>query len=107
MPVGPIANSGKHSVEAALEPAQTDYYYFLAAPTGEVYYAKTLEEHNALKQKYITKNSEMGRDSEKVAHPSFVVKYIGLKLAEESFLISKRTYKLRVKLACIFIAFYV
>ena len=65
LPVGPIANSGKHSVEAALEPAQTDYYYFLAAPTGEVYYAKTLEEHNALKQKYITKNSEMGRDSEK------------------------------------------
>ncbi|MEM5620604.1 endolytic transglycosylase MltG, partial [Bacillus thuringiensis] len=55
LPVGPIANSGKHSVEAALEPAQTDYYYFLAAPTGEVYYAKTLEEHNALKQKYITK----------------------------------------------------
>ena len=53
--MGPIANSGKHSVEAALEPAQTDYYYFLAAPTGEVYYAKTLEEHNALKQKYITK----------------------------------------------------
>ncbi|PFJ15827.1 hypothetical protein COD67_21070 [Bacillus cereus] len=55
LPVGPIANSGKHSVEAALEPAQTDYYYFLAAPSGEVYYAKTLEEHNALKQKYITK----------------------------------------------------
>ena len=49
--MGPIANSGKHSVEAALEPAQTDYYYFLAAPTGEVYYAKTLEEHNALKAK--------------------------------------------------------
>ncbi|EMA6341755.1 endolytic transglycosylase MltG [Bacillus cytotoxicus] len=55
LPVGPIANSGKHSVQAALEPAQTDYYYFLAAPNGEVYYAKTLEEHNALKQKYITK----------------------------------------------------
>ena len=71
-------------MEAALEPAQTDYYYFLAAPSGEVYYAKTLEEHNALKQKYITKNSEMGRDSEK-SHILFVVKYIGLKLAEESF----------------------
>ncbi|MEN1934889.1 endolytic transglycosylase MltG [Paenibacillus sp. 102] len=54
LPIGPIANSGKHSVQAALEPAQTDYYYFLAAPSGEVYYAKTLEEHNALKQKYIT-----------------------------------------------------
>lgn len=54
LPVGPIANSSVKSVEAALEPAQTDYYYFLAAPDGQVYYAKTLEEHNALKQKYIT-----------------------------------------------------
>ncbi len=81
MPVGPIANSGKHSVEAALEPAQTDYYYFLAAPSGEVYYAKTLEEHNALKQKYITKKTvKWGGIAKKVAHPSFfVVKYIGLK----------------------------
>ena len=107
MPVGPIANSGKHSVEAALEPAQTDYYYFLAAPSGEVYYAKTLEEHNALKQKYITKNSEMGRDSEKVAHPSFCGKIYRVKTGRRIVLISKRTYKLRVKLACIFIAFYV
>ena len=97
LPVGPIANSGKHSVEAALEPAQTDYYYFLAAPTGEVYYAKTLEEHNALKQNILRKSSEMGRDSEKVAHPSFVVKYIGLKLAEESFLISKRDVQAKGK----------
>ncbi|WP_369902513.1 endolytic transglycosylase MltG [Bacillus manliponensis] len=56
LPVGPIANSGKKSVEAALAPADTDYYYFLAAPTGEVYYAKTLEEHNALKQQHITGN---------------------------------------------------
>lgn len=56
LPIGPIANSGKESVEAALSPADTDYYYFLAAPNGEVYYAETLEEHNALKQKYITGN---------------------------------------------------
>ncbi|MGG2095331.1 endolytic transglycosylase MltG [Bacillus sp. S13(2024)] len=54
LPVGPISNSSVKSVEAALEPAQTEYYYFLAAPDGQVYYAKTLEEHNALKQKYIT-----------------------------------------------------
>ena len=54
LPVGPISNSSVKSVQAALEPAQTDYYYFLAAPDGQVYYAKTLEEHNALKQKYIT-----------------------------------------------------
>ncbi|MGG2018370.1 endolytic transglycosylase MltG [Bacillus sp. S10(2024)] len=54
LPVGPISNSSVKSVQAALEPEKTDYYYFLAAPDGQVYYAKTLEEHNALKQKYIT-----------------------------------------------------
>ncbi|PEA56490.1 hypothetical protein CON64_03530 [Bacillus pseudomycoides] len=54
LPVGPISNSSVKSLQAALEPEKTDYYYFLAAPDGQVYYAKTLEEHNALKQKYIT-----------------------------------------------------
>ncbi|MEH7223152.1 endolytic transglycosylase MltG [Bacillus sp. JJ1566] len=51
---GPIANSGESSLSAALNPAETDYLYFLAAPTGEVYYSRTLEEHNALKAQYIT-----------------------------------------------------
>jgi UPF0755 protein len=54
LPVGPISNAGEPSLKAALEPAQTDYLYFLAAPNGEVFFAKTLEEHNALKAKYIT-----------------------------------------------------
>jgi UPF0755 protein len=54
LPPGPIANSGEESFMAALQPAQTDYYYFLAAPTGEVIFTKTLEEHNAAKAKYIT-----------------------------------------------------
>lgn len=55
LPPGPIANSGTSSIEAALYPADTDYKYFLAEyGTGKVHYAKTLEEHNALKDKYIT-----------------------------------------------------
>lgn len=54
LPPGPISNSGISSLEAALNPEQTDYLYFLAAPSGDVYYAKTLEEHNRLKQKFIT-----------------------------------------------------
>nr|WP_309099820.1 endolytic transglycosylase MltG [Fredinandcohnia onubensis] len=51
---GPIANAGESSLSAALNPAETDYLYFLAAPTGEVYYSKTLDEHNAKKAQYIT-----------------------------------------------------
>ncbi|MGM9987657.1 MAG: endolytic transglycosylase MltG [Bacillaceae bacterium] len=52
---GPIANAGEASLKAALNPAKEDYLYFLADSSGKVYYAKTLEEHNALKAKHITK----------------------------------------------------
>ncbi|MFS0822598.1 endolytic transglycosylase MltG [Bacillus sp. 1P02SD] len=55
---GPIANAGESSLSAALNPAETDFLYFLAAPTGEVYYSKTLEEHNAKKAQYITNQQE-------------------------------------------------
>lgn len=51
---GPIANAGKISIEAALEPDDTDLYYFLATPEGEVLYSKTLDEHNEKKAQYIT-----------------------------------------------------
>lgn len=54
LPPGPISNSGKVSIEAALNPDKTDYYYFLAAPDGRVIFTKTLAEHNQEKAKYIT-----------------------------------------------------
>ncbi|EUJ32805.1 hypothetical protein MFLO_05889 [Listeria floridensis FSL S10-1187] len=57
LPPGPIANSGKTSLEAALYPETTDYLYFLAnTKTGKVYFSKTLEEHNRLKAEHITGN---------------------------------------------------
>lgn len=54
LPPGPIANPGELSLKAALSPEKTEFLYFLAAPDGKVYYSKTLEEHNRLKDKYIT-----------------------------------------------------
>lgn len=55
LPPGPIANAGESSIEAALKPTESDYLYFLAEfATGDVYYSKTLKEHNRLKAKYIT-----------------------------------------------------
>ncbi|MBM6619684.1 endolytic transglycosylase MltG [Bacillus suaedaesalsae] len=54
IPVGPIANAGEMSIKATINPGETDYLYFLAAKDGEVHYAKTLDEHNRLKAKYIT-----------------------------------------------------
>jgi UPF0755 protein len=55
LPPGPIANSSEMSIKAALEPEQTDYFYFLATPAGDVIFTKTLEEHNQQKEKYIGK----------------------------------------------------
>ncbi|MBN8191060.1 endolytic transglycosylase MltG [Bacillus sp. NTK074B] len=58
LPPGPIANAGVSSIEAALQPEDTEYYYFLAASNGSVYYSETLDEHNEKKAKYITKKQE-------------------------------------------------
>ncbi|KSU63798.1 hypothetical protein AS034_06020 [[Bacillus] enclensis] len=58
LPPGPIANAGLSSIEAALQPEDTNYYYFLASANGSVYYSETLEEHNEKKAKYITNKSE-------------------------------------------------
>ena len=58
LPPGPIANAGVSSIEAALQPEDTEYYYFLAASNGSVYYSETLDEHNEKKAKYITNKKE-------------------------------------------------
>ncbi|MFY9793956.1 MAG: endolytic transglycosylase MltG, partial [Candidatus Sulfotelmatobacter sp.] len=46
LPPGPIANPGKSALEAAMHPAQSDYYYFVADAEGHHRFARTIEEHN-------------------------------------------------------------
>jgi peptidoglycan lytic transglycosylase G len=46
LPPGPIGNPGKSSLEAAMHPAQTDFYYFVSDGNGHHRFAETLEEHN-------------------------------------------------------------
>jgi UPF0755 protein len=46
LPPGPIGNPGRNSLEAALHPAQTDYYYFVSDGNGHHRFSRSLEEHN-------------------------------------------------------------
>jgi UPF0755 protein len=46
LPPGPIGNPGRSSLEAAMHPAQTDYFYFVSDGNNHHRFAHSLEEHN-------------------------------------------------------------
>jgi UPF0755 protein len=46
LPPGPIGNPGRSALEAALHPAQSDYFYFVADAAGHHRFARTMEEHD-------------------------------------------------------------
>lgn len=46
LPPGPVSNPGVSSIEAAINPTETDYLYFLNNPkTGETFFSTTFDEH--------------------------------------------------------------
>lgn len=60
LPPGPIANPGRASLEAVLNPERHNYIFFVADGTGGHVFAATLEEHNnnVSKWREIRKNAE-------------------------------------------------
>lgn len=52
LPPTPISNPGIGALEAAANPANTEYFYYITDKTGTNRYAKTLAEHNANIERY-------------------------------------------------------
>ena len=47
LPPTAIANPGLAALQAAVEPASTNYYYYALGKDGKHHFSTTLEEHNA------------------------------------------------------------
>ncbi len=53
LPPGPIANPGLKSIQAALHPEDSKYWYYLHGDDGAIHYAETNDEHNENKARYL------------------------------------------------------
>lgn len=52
LPPGPIGAPGERALEAALHPAQEEYYFFVAHPDGSHTFSRTLADHNRAVAEY-------------------------------------------------------
>lgn len=55
LPPGPIANSGLPSIQAAINPSDSPYWYYLHDRSGKIHFAETNEGHNLNRIEYLGK----------------------------------------------------
>jgi UPF0755 protein len=60
LPIGPIANPGKASIQAALDPEQSNALFFVAQGDGSSAFADTLAQHNANVARWYTHRRTKG-----------------------------------------------
>ena len=53
LPPEPICNPGLASIRAVIYPEKSDFWYYLHDPTGDVHFARTIEEHETNIDKYL------------------------------------------------------
>jgi UPF0755 protein len=52
LPPGPIANPGREALKAVIDPAETNYLYFVSKNDGSHHFSSTLKEHNRAVYQY-------------------------------------------------------
>lgn len=53
LPPTPICNPTQQSINAVLNPTNSEYLYYLHDMQGNIHYGRTLDEHNVNKAKYL------------------------------------------------------
>ena len=53
LPLAPISNPGLETIDSALHPASSTYWFYLSDKDGKLHYARTFEEHKANRLKYL------------------------------------------------------
>lgn len=61
LPPGPISNPGRASLRAAMQPAETDYLYFVSNADGSHTFSRTLAEHERARARYNREVAEQRR----------------------------------------------
>lgn len=53
LPPAPISNPGLSTIEAAINPEDSDYWYYIHDNSGKIHFARDLSEHNSNIDKYL------------------------------------------------------